>query len=715
MKQTKIRRLGLNAIAVAFLAAGLAAPVTAELARVGPTVPTHGFPAWYQDSTGLALALCLPKDAIDLANANCLLATADVPGGAPETPFTNFADEHFWYAAGSLLDTGNGGGAVLTLAVEAAFNLEVRDGDQVSFGRIRVRIDNLPSNGTYRVIHPYGELVFPDQVAGSRIFYTDDVGIACAAGDFSCALKTGLGPYLRPADVPGGPAHPFVTINGSTMIADPVAETFVTGGPYSNKFRIEGPDIGGPGIDFVETEIFTIMGRVFTDPIPSPMKVERAGYTRDANGTWIDVFAHATPGIGRPLPTLAVSGAGVVPKVMSPGSNGAFWGQTNATAATAPSQVLLTNSADVPPTTIEVAVHDLITVTEALYDPVAKTLSVKARTSDTGPDAPSLFLPEFGGLGTNDTTGAVVSDLAVPPKSVVVQSSRGGSSAAPVTTRQAAAIVLNLPDLSASGDEDQIIGINLAPVGGYTAGSFRILSQGANGVVNVDADGNATYMPAANFEGADSFTYMVADSNGNDSNVATVAITVNGINDLPVANPDSGATTMGVPLAINLLANDVDPDPTTGIDPASVQITVPPAAGSVSLNNGVATYTPAATGNYSFTYQVADLAGATATAQVTVQVQGIENIAVTGAEYRADKGRWKVSGTTSIDVDQTITIRPRNSTTGAVGGVIGTAVVGAAGAWSLDTTGSSVTATGFNQVEATSPLGGRGVGALRVR
>jgi hypothetical protein len=284
-----------------------------------------------------------------------------------------------------------------------------------------------------------------------------------------------------------------------------------------------------------------------------------------------------------------------------------------------------------------------------------------------------------------------------------------------VTTRQAAAIALALPDLSASGDEDQIIAVNLAPLGGYTPGSFRILSQGANGVVNVDGDGNATYMPAANFEGSDSFTYIVADTNGNDSNVATVALTVNPLNDLPVANPDSAATSLGAPVAINLLANDVDPDPTTGINPASVQITTPPAAGSVSLSNGVATYTPAATGNYSFTYQVADYAGATATAQVTVQVQGVENIVVTGAEYRADKRRWKVSGNTSIDVDQTITIRPRNSATGAIGGVIGTAVVGAGGAWSLDTSSSTVTATGFNQVVATSPLGGQGVAAIRIR
>jgi hypothetical protein len=709
------------AVALAIALAGLSLPAGAELARQGPVNPVHGYPEWYQDSTGLALDLCLP-DQIDLEAGNCLLLPPDVPAGtAPETFPSNFAEEHFWFAANASLDTGNGGRAILVLAVEAAFGIgPVKAGDQISFGRIRVKITNLPSNGTYKVIHPYGELEFPDQVAGDTIFYTDDVGITCAPGDFSCALKTGIGPFLRAASTPGGPALPFVTINNKTMIADPVNPTFVTGGPFSNKFRVEGPNIGGPGIDFIETDQFTVMGRVHTAPIPSPLKAERASYARNgSNQAWIDVFASAAAGIGKPAPTLSVSGAGVTPKLMSPDGKGMFWGQTNVTSAggVVPSQIKVTNSGDVPPTTIDVVVTDAITITEAVYDPIAKQLKVKARSSDEGNNPPSLFLPDYNGTSCDNVLGAVIDNIAVPPKEVVVRSSAGGSATAPVVTRQAAPIATTLNDLSQSGDEDQLMVIELAPTsGGFTPGTFNILSQPAHGTLSVDANGRASYMPATNYEGPDSFTYVVNDANGNQTNIATVSLTVNGVNDPPVANPDTAGTTLDKPVTINLLANDTDPDLTTGIDPASVVIVTQPAKGSVSVNNGVATYTPTDVGTFTFTYTVADYGNlVSAPTTVTVTVQGVENLVVTGAEYRADKARWKISGTTSIDVDQVITVRPRNSATGALGNVIGTAVVGANGNWTVDVVGSNVSPTGYNQVQATSPLGGTGISAIRLK
>lgn len=700
----------------------LSAPAIAELARNGPVDPVTGYPQWYQDNTGLALDLCLPDQA-DLNAGNCLLLPADVPSGtAPETFPTNFADEHFWYAADSTLAT-NGGRAVLVLAVEAAFGGGApRVGDQIAFGRIRVRIDNLPSNGTYKVIHPYGELTFPDQVAGDRIFFTDDVGINCAQGDFSCALKTGIGPYLRASTVAGGPALPFVIINNKTMIADPALPTAVTGGPFGNKFRIEGPNIGGAGINFIETETFTIMGRVHTAPIPSPLRAERAGYTRDATGSWIDVFATAAAGIGQAAPNLGVSGNGIVPKVMLPDGKGGFWGQTNVSSTAVPSQVQVTNSGDVPPTVISVPVTDVVTITEALYDPAAKQLSVKARSSDEGVNPPLLILPDFSGTPTNNVVGAIIPNIAVPPRTVTVHSAAGGSDTVQVLAKQAAPITLVLPDMTQSGNEDTMMVFSIAPTlpgggtGGFTPGSFRILSQPAHGALTVDANGNASYMPATNYEGSDSFTYVVTNTDGTDSNIATVGLSILPVNDPPVANPDAATTVQGQAVTIDLLANDVDPDLTTGIDRTKVTIVTPPAQGSLNVSNGVATYTPAASGTYTFTYTVADLAGvASNPATVTVTVQGGETITVAGAEFRANQQRWKVNGTSSVQAGQTVTVRPRNSATGALGSVVGTALVGAGGVWDLDVRGSSVSGTGFNQVQVTSPLGGSGIGALRVR
>ena len=58
-----------------------------------------------------------------------------------------------------------------------------------------------------------------------------------------------------------------------------------------------------------------------------------------------------------------------------------------------------------------------------------------------------------------------------------------------------------------------------------------------NGTLTLNADGSFTYTPAANFNGTDSFTYKANDGTA-DSNVATVTITVNPVNDAPVAVDD---------------------------------------------------------------------------------------------------------------------------------------------------------------------------------
>ena len=64
----------------------------------------------------------------------------------------------------------------------------------------------------------------------------------------------------------------------------------------------------------------------------------------------------------------------------------------------------------------------------------------------------------------------------------------------------------------------------------------------ANGTVTLAANGTFTYTPAANFSGTDSFTYTASDGAAV-SNVATVTITVTGVNDAPVAVNDTASTT----------------------------------------------------------------------------------------------------------------------------------------------------------------------------
>ena len=89
-----------------------------------------------------------------------------------------------------------------------------------------------------------------------------------------------------------------------------------------------------------------------------------------------------------------------------------------------------------------------------------------------------------------------------------------------------------------------------------------VIFQGAvNGTVALVA-GNVVFTPPGNYSGPASFTYTVSD--GLNTATATVSVTVNNLNDAPVANPDGPLpATEDTPLAIShasLLTNDADVD-----------------------------------------------------------------------------------------------------------------------------------------------------------
>jgi hypothetical protein len=134
-----VRMLG--ALAASVLATlALEAPAHAALTATGPVVPRHGFPEYYQDASGLRLALCVEND-----DPFC---TSTAPNAGPATVSSdpaqmNFPDETFYWSADALIDKRTVGvRARLVLAQEAAFvNDAAAAGEQVTFGRIRVRID----------------------------------------------------------------------------------------------------------------------------------------------------------------------------------------------------------------------------------------------------------------------------------------------------------------------------------------------------------------------------------------------------------------------------------------------------------------------------------------------------------------------------------------------------------------------------------------------
>ncbi len=137
----------------------------------------------------------------------------------------------------------------------------------------------------------------------------------------------------------------------------------------------------------------------------------------------------------------------------------------------------------------------------------------------------------------------------------------------------------------------------------------------SSGAAVVNPDNTITYTPAANFAGADSFTYTIQDSFGQSSNAATVTVTVNppGLN----AVDDTATTQVGQSVTINVLAND------TGEGLTVVGVTQP-GNGAAAISGDAVVYTPnpgfASPPNDTFTYTVRDRFERTAIATVTVTV-----------------------------------------------------------------------------------------------
>ena len=143
-----------------------------------------------------------------------------------------------------------------------------------------------------------------------------------------------------------------------------------------------------------------------------------------------------------------------------------------------------------------------------------------------------------------------------------------------------------------------------------------VTQPATGGTVTFTPDGGLVFTPDMGFTGSAAFTYTVEDPQGL---TATANVSVNVNENAPTAVADIASTAPNTPVAIDVLANDVEP----GEDPLTVIATTAPANGVVlALPGGQILYTPdiAFTGIDVFTYTVQNTAGLTDIATVTVTV-----------------------------------------------------------------------------------------------
>ncbi|MCA1284607.1 Ig-like domain-containing protein [Salipiger bermudensis] len=145
-------------------------------------------------------------------------------------------------------------------------------------------------------------------------------------------------------------------------------------------------------------------------------------------------------------------------------------------------------------------------------------------------------------------------------------------------------------DDTATTDEDVAVVVDVLSNDSDPDGDTLTVTEAtaSNGTVTINEDGTLTYTPDADYNGSDEISYTISDPDGN-TDSALVDVTVNPVNDDPVANDDTVGTEQNDPITFDPTDNDTDVDG----DDLVVSEIGDPENGTVTINeDGTVTYTP---------------------------------------------------------------------------------------------------------------------------
>ena len=684
-----------------------------SLVQVGP-IAANGFPSWYRDSTGLRLEGCWQS-----GDPLCEVLADEIPN--PDLPTSypdNFPGEHFYQMADASLTAGTAGTVDVVMNLEGAFATpEVISGDEVVFGRIRIRAKDA-ANGTYRITHPYGidEFTITD---GAGINSTEDIGIA--PGAFGGALRSRVGPFLTWDTF--GSTGPDAPPKG--YVGDPAVEHAIKGSPYgTNLVRVERKDTTGAYQTIGTTTGFHVQGRLARN---GGVDVPQATYRTIEDGTTVvEVFASSETGqaIRMIAPDLGYKAITLEEDDFTVAAGGAthqegrYYGRfavkpgVAVTGGADATKIVIQNAGDVPVSSKTVSLSDVVTITDASYD--GTTLTVAANSSDA---AATLTVNGYGDL----TAGAAsFTGVDAPPHVITVTSNEGGSATVPLATSgpcsvpdHPVAAVVASPTRPIAGQP-----VTLDASGSLDATSFEwtLVSKPALADAIPELTGaTATFTPSR--AGLYEFSVVAIGDSGR-SPAQSISV--------QVVNPLAVVTARPGPAQTVQRGTNVTLDGSLSIGAASykweqipnVEGQVIPADHVVTLSSATAvkptfrfpvmalptapgpnsTYTAVAATPLRFKLTVTGVDGTTTSTAETVVRPAVETLTVAEARYRT-RGEWRVNGTSDIKAGQKVAIvlGSKVNASGdptlasARGRVIGFATVDALGAWSYVGTGPNPT------------------------
>lgn len=361
-----------------------------------------------------------------------------------------------------------------------------------------------------------------------------------------------------------------------------------------------------------------------------------------------------------------------------------------------------------------VAVNDTPSVDE---DSADNTLDLLANDS-AGPENETeaiiivaLGATNNGGVATINAGGGSVNYtpaagfIGTDTFTYTIEDAGGLQSTATVNVDVAPAVVPSARPDSDTTSEGSAIVFDVLNNDRVNAGAMATLISAANGtngtVVILDngtptdlTDDTIEYTPNADFNGTDTFTYIMNDTAGiGVDSEGTVTINVTNVNDPPILGNDSASGTEDTPVTIaisTLLAND-SPGAGEGAgtqNPQTLTLTSVAPSSSVQIVGDNVVYTPAqdANGTFEFTYTATDSdvsnpLSATATVTITIAAVNDDPIAVADTESTSEDNALTIADSTLIgndlpgpatatdETDQTLSLTSVSSSSSAGGTV----------------------------------------------
>ncbi|BDX07569.1 Ig-like domain-containing protein [Planctobacterium marinum] len=179
-------------------------------------------------------------------------------------------------------------------------------------------------------------------------------------------------------------------------------------------------------------------------------------------------------------------------------------------------------------------------------------------------------------------------------------------------------------DDNTSTDED--VAVTLSPLNNDSdvdndSLSYTISST-TNGTAVINSDDSLTYTPATDFNGLATINYTLSDENGA-TDSASIFITVNSVNDAPIATDDTISTNEDNSVVISPLENDSDADG----DTLSLSINAVSNGSAELISDTSIRFTPSANffGTANVSYIVSDGSGDTDNANITITVNSVND------------------------------------------------------------------------------------------